>query len=43
MLKTDMVSIFIIRVLASISIIAYLSPDNSAGTAEESSTVYYFI
>ena len=39
MLKTDILSIFMMRVIASLAIIAYLSPDNSAGTEEESSSV----
>ena len=39
MCKADLVSLFIIRLLMSLSIIAYLSPENSAGTEEESSTV----
>ena len=39
MLKTDLISIFFIRVIASLSIVALLSPDNSEGSEEESSSV----
>ena len=39
MLKTDLLTIFFIRVVFSLSIVAFLSPDNSAGTEEKSSSV----